>query len=181
MPERRPIPTIKHEMRTALSAEFITLHDLAVMAGDPIPCAEWYFQILSNDEFGPLRPFVPIDGTLTQASAKRLAWDWEDRVDAVRVRLEDAQDYIAEADAEAEAAKYSTWERYTYQLDDDRDRRDQSHPVHAVDGSPAFDLFASPRHVASWLARGGSLSDAPANVLALMNETSPWKPAQDPS
>lgn len=154
-----------------MSTEFITLEELAVIAGDAPSAAEWYFQFLSNEEYGPLFPFVPVNGELTRVSAIRLAWYWGDRQDEVRVRFQDAQAYAAEQAAAAEAARYTTWERYTYQLPDDRDRWDRSHPVFAVDGSPAFDRFTSSRHVASWLARGGSLNGAPANVLALIGDT----------
>lgn len=159
-----------------MNSVFITLEELAIMTGDTpdkaADGAEWYFDFLSNDEFGPLKPFVPINGTLGQVSAKCLAWNWGERKDAVRVRLEDAQAYAAAQAAEAEAARYTTWECFTYQLDpEDRDREDRSHPVYAADGSPAFEKFLTARHIASWLARGGSPTDAPANVLALMGET----------
>lgn len=154
-----------------MSTAFITLEELAVICGDAPASAEWYFDLLSNLDSPALRPYVPAGGALKAVSPARLAWDWHGRQEAVRVRREDALAYAAGQAAEAEAARYTTWECFTYRLDDDRDRDDRSHPVYAADGSPAFEKFSRTCHAESWLARGGSLSAAPPNVKALLGKT----------
>lgn len=70
-----------------------------------------------------------------------------------------ATDAPAEAErtaTAAELAKYTTRRAYAGLADpENRDERDDSHPVFAATGEPAFDKFQGPWHVEDWVRFGG--------------------------
>lgn len=158
-----------------MTAEFITLEQLALADGHQADDAESYLDEIINDIHTVLVPHAIVDGATVKVRRHDLVHTYYGRRQGeVLVRREDADTYITTRLRAAEAARYTTSDRRTWADPEDRDLESKGYPVFTADGAPAFEKFRHAGHVTAWLATGDSLDNlqpaVAARLTALLNE-----------
>lgn len=144
------------------STRFMTIDEFA---GEMSVTAEDIWLSVVNRGYLHAKPWMLVGDAPTPVTGN-LAWNHANSPSDIFFLRDDlpkhldriANEAVAEAERvaiSAELAKYTTRLAYAGAIDrEDRETRDDSHPVFAETGEPAFEKFRGPWHVEDWVRWG---------------------------